>query len=472
MENKNIINQKIYDLKYDPDVILAFNGNKIENVVPKEGKVENGNFIVKTRTKKTISGNYDISVPNSNRDIIYPGALLLANRKLIDNIPDPLFVDRTELKYFIDLPGMENCSFTALAEYDNVINAKEALVNKWIKEYGGKAKIPANMQLQSCVAKDNKQLLLKLGCDISFLQNKLGIDLTSKSAEEKTTYIFQFKQIFYTLSAKMPQDPADVFADTVTWEHLSNKGVGNEAPPVFVRNVAYGREVYIKIESDLDEDDLAIALNGVFTAEKVKGTLDNLSVESKKKLSKTTYTLVALGGSPVVLKGLLTDMDVQKMNEVIFETVDLMSDNPPVPLNYTFAFLKDGKTALISGSSEYTEEKTEMFQSGTLDLEHTGAYIAKFNISWQEIEFDDQGKECPKTVTWDQNEKNKTAKYTTTIALNGNVRNINIKAQGKTGLVWDQWRTSVDKKNLPLVPHRKVKIWGTTLNQKGSVEEG
>lgn len=471
MENKNIINQNIYGLEYDPNVILAFNGNKIENVVPKEGKVENGNFIVKTRTRKKISGNYDIAVPNSNRDIVYPGALLLANRKLVDNIPDPLFVDRTELEYSIDLPGMEECSCTALAEYDDVTNARESLVNQWINEHGGKAKIPANMQLQSCIAKDNKQLLLKLGCDISFLQNKLGLDLSSSNTSEKTIYIFQFKQLFYTLSAKMPQNPADVFADTVTWEHLSSKGVGNEAPPVFVRNVAYGREVYVKVESDLSEDELTIALNGTFTSEKVNGTLDNLSVESKKKLSQTTYTLIALGGSPVVLKGMLADMDIQKMNKAIFETVDLTSDNPPVPLNYTFAFLKDGKTALISGSSEYTEEKTEMFQSGILDLEHTGAYIAKFYISWQEIKFDEDGNEFFEEVKWDQSGNNKTAKYTTTIALNGNVRNINIKACGKTGLVWDQWRTSIDKKNLPLVPYRKVKIWGTTLNQKGRVEE-
>ena len=76
----------------------------------------------------------------------------------------------------------------------------------------------------------------------------------------------------------------------------------------------------------------------------------------------------------------------------------------------------------------------------------------------------------PNKCGWSDNGKNKTAPYETVLSLKGNTRNINIKVEGKTGLVWDPWRTSVDKTNLAMVPSREVYISGTTLNQKGSVK--
>ena len=81
---------------------------------------------------------------------------------------------------------------------------------------------------------------------------------------------------------------------------------------------------------------------------------------------------------------------------------------------------------------------------------------------------DEDGKEKTATREWPENGKHKTASFDTRIALGGNVRRINVKAEGATGLVWEPWRTSLDKKDLALGPHIHVKIWGTTLSQKSS----
>ena len=96
-------------------------------------------------------------------------------------------------------------------------------------------------------------------------------------------------------------------------------------------------------------------------------------------------------------------------------------------------------------------------------------YVARFTVSWQEITgYDEDGKEETVTKEWPENGHHKTCSFDTRKALGGNVRRINVKAEGATGLVWEPWRTSLDKKDLALGPHIHVKIWGTTLSQKSS----
>lgn len=57
------------------------------------------------------------------------------------------------------------------------------------------------------------------------------------------------------------------------------------------------------------------------------------------------------------------------------------------------------------------------------------------------------------------------------IPFGGNVRKINLKGQGATGLVWDPWHTPFDRTNMPLVPKMSLELTGTTLNQKATYKE-
>jgi thiol-activated cytolysin len=118
----------------------------------------------------------------------------------------------------------------------------------------------------------------------------------------------------------------------------------------------------------------------------------------------------------------------------------------------------------VYGKTEYIVEKTKRYTGGELRLDHTGAYVAKFYISWDEINYAN-GSKTIKHVNWGDNGKALTSHYATPIPLRGNVRNINIMEQGKKGLVWEMWRISGNKVGLALVPLRTVHIGGTTLHQ-------
>ncbi|XDF78911.1 thiol-activated cytolysin C-terminal domain-containing protein [Aliivibrio fischeri] len=98
-----------------------------------------------------------------------------------------------------------------------------------------------------------------------------------------------------------------------------------------------------------------------------------------------------------------------------------------------------------------------------MNLKLDGAYVAKFTVEWDEIYFDDKGKEKSTRKYWDGNGVERTSLYTTVIPLKANSKNIHIMAQGATGLLWEPWRTSFNKFHIPLVKNRSVALWGQHL---------
>ncbi|MDO9002970.1 MAG: thiol-activated cytolysin family protein [Aquabacterium sp.] len=468
--NRDVINQKIAALAYDPKTVMVFNGTKIANVeVPAEDKFEGATYVVMTREKCSYEGNFDVAVPSSYDDVTYPGALLLASNDLLDGRPQELAAERTPLEITMNLPGCDDLSFHVAPSFKAVQEGINAKLAKWFDTHGGKWEIPANFQYSSSLVYDENELALKFGCDISYMSQKLGIDFSETKSEKKSVYIVRFKQIFYMASAERPPKPADVFGEGTTWDDLARAGVSDRHPPLFVKNVQYGRQIYVKFESTLSSTDLEATVKAVCNKDGL--TVDmHASVEAKARFDSIDVNLVALGGAATAFKDLHLGSldDIKKINDVIWANTTLSRDNPAEPLNYYTVYLKDGAPGLVSGKTEYIAEKTERYAGGELRLEHHGGYVAKFSVSWDEVGYVNGVKQT-KSINWGGNGHNVTAPYATTIPLNGNVRNLSIKAEGCTGLAWEWWRTSGHQVGLPMVPRRVVSIGGTTLHQTFSM---
>lgn len=471
MDNHQRINEQIYSLDYDPREILKFNGSKISNYTPKTGVKDGNTYLVVTRELHDVKGDFDVAVASGNQDVTYPGALILANSDLADGKAQRLSAARNPMKLTLNLPGMEdrNSEIVEKPDYGNVLSAMDRIMNRWFEGNKGKYEIPSNMSYKSSMVYDEKQLQITFGCSAEELANKLGIDFSMVKSGKKSVYLVQYKQIFYSASVAGPEHPADVFADNVTWENLKSMGVDNQNPPAYISNVLYGRQIYVKFESDCSAEQMEAALKAAVNIKGVKMEPD-IKAKYDNVYKSIQCSLVAIGGTSKNYEGVFGSEDTQTaINAIIFENTQLSPSNLASPLSYKVVFLKDNKTANFYGMTQYVTEKVEEFRSGLLKLEHTGAYVARFYIYWEEIiGYDEKGKAIVESKGWQENGKNKTARYTSEIALGGNVRNISIKAEGKTGLVWEPWRTSLERKNLAMVPERKVSISGTTLSQKGS----
>lgn len=107
----------------------------------------------------------------------------------------------------------------------------------------------------------------------------------------------------------------------------------------------------------------------------------------------------------------------------------------------------------------------------TLTIQHSGAYIARYSISWEEVTVDKNGQSVVRSRSWEENGRNQTAGSILNLPIKSNMRNLRIKIEKRTGLIWNRWQTIYDNRPILAQPHRKITHWGTTLNSKVSDDD-
>ncbi len=463
----NDIDKNIYGLSYNPDKILSSKGESIDSFVPAEGFDTPNKYIVVKREKKSISDSTaDISIIDSINDRTYPGAIQLANRNLVENKPDIISCKRKPITISVDLPGMsDDGSKVVNSPTYSTINASiNSLLDTWNTEYSSKYTIPTRMSYTDAMVYSKSQLSTMFGCNLKILDKALNIDFNSIFKGEKQTMVVAYKQIFYTVSVDAPEKPSDVFGDNVSFEELALKGVNNENPPAYVSNVAYGRTIYVKLETTSKSANVKAAFKALISNQDISG-----NTEYEDILDQSSFTATVLGGGAEEHNKVITK-DFNEIRNIIQNNSVYSPKNPGYPISYTSTFLKDNRIATVNNKTDYIETTATEYTNGKIVLDHSGAYVAQFEVTWDEVSYDKDGNEIIEHKAWSGNDRDKTAHFNTEIYLKGNTRNICVKAWECTGLAWEWWRQVIDAQNIPLVKERTFSIWGTTLYPKKSVE--
>ena len=455
------LNKYLFGLNYDKTNILTRRGEAIENYTNTSTKQQGNEFVVVEKVKKNLSnGSADVAI-NGNGDI-FLGALFKANQDLLENKPQQISLDRSKGRISVDLPGMVggdsyvDANPTASGMQEGV----NTLLNRWHEKYAAKNPAPARMQYESTSAYSMNQLKAKFGSDFEKVGVNLKIDFEAVNKGEKQVEVVDFKQIYYTANFDAPKNPSDVFAPGVTVDQLKARGIDGKTPPVYVSSVSYGRQMYVKFETTSKSTELKAAINAV-----IKGVPIKPESEWARVLKNTTVTVSIVGGNADGAARVVTGT-VEDLKKLIQEGATFSTQNPAVPISYKTAFLKDNQVATIQSNTDYIETKVTSYKNGYLKLQHKGAYIARYYVYWDEVTYDKDGVESIRSRQWEDNGKNRTAGFQTELQFRGNVRNIRVKIQEKTGLVWEPWRTVYNRTDLPLVQKRTIVNSGTTLRPK------
>ena len=455
------LNNYLFGLNYDKTNILTRRGEAIENYTNTSTKQQGSEFVVVEKVKKNLSsGHADVAI-NGNGDI-FLGALFKANQDLLENKPQQISLDRSKGRISVDLPGMVggdsyvDANPTASGMQEGV----NTLLNRWHEKYAAKNPAPARMQYESTSAYSMNQLKAKFGSDFEKVGVNLKIDFEAVNKGEKQVEVVDFKQIYYTANFDAPKNPSDVFAQGVTVDQLKARGIDEKTPPVYVSSVSYGRQMYVKFETTSKSTELKAAINAV-----IKGVPIKPESEWARVLKNTTVTVSIVGGNADGAAHVVTGT-VEDLKKLIQEGATFSTQNPAVPISYKTAFLKDNQVATIQSNTDYIETKVTSYKNGYLNLQHKGAYIARYYVYWNEVTYDKDGVESIRSRQWEDNGKNRTAGFQTELQFKGNVRNVRVKIQEKTGLVWEPWRTVYNRTDLPLVQKRTIINSGTTLRPK------
>ena len=455
------LNNYLFGLNYDKTNILTRRGEAIENYTNTSTKQQGNEFVVVEKVKKNLSnGSADVAI-NGNGDI-FLGALFKANQDLLENKPQQISLDRSKGRISVDLPGMvgEDSYVDANPTASGMQEGVNTLLNRWHEKYAAKNPAPARMQYESTSAYSMNQLKAKFGSDFEKVGVNLKIDFEAVNKGEKQVEVVDFKQIYYTANFDAPKNPSDVFAPGVTVDQLKARGIDDKTPPVYVSSVSYGRQMYVKFETTSKSTELKAAINAV-----IKGVPIKPESEWARVLKNTTVTVSIVGGNADGAARVVTGT-VEDLKKLIQEGATFSTQNPAVPISYKTAFLKDNQVATIQSNTDYIETKVTSYKNGYLNLQHKGAYIARYYVYWDEVTYDKDGVESIRSRQWEDNGKNRTAGFQTELQFKGNVRNIRVKIQEKTGLVWEPWRTVYNRTDLPLVQKRTIINSGTTLRPK------
>lgn len=455
------LNNYLFGLNYDKLNILTRKGEALENYTNTSTKQQGNEFVVVEKVKKNLSnGSADVAM-NGNGDI-FLGALFKANQDLLENKPQQISLDRSKGRISVDLPGMVggDSYVDATPTASGMQEGVNTLLNRWHEKYAAKNPAPARMQYESTSAYSMNQLKAKFGSDFEKVGVNLKIDFEAVNKGEKQVEVVDFKQIYYTANFDAPKNPSDVFAPGVTVDQLKARGIDDKTPPVYVSSVSYGRQMYVKFETTSKSTELKAAINAV-----IKGVPIKPESEWARVLKDTTVTVSIVGGNADGAARVVTGT-VEDLKKLIQEGATFSTQNPAVPISYKTAFLKDNQVATIQSNTDYIETKVTSYKNGFLNLQHKGAYIARYYVYWDEVTYDKDGIESIRSRQWEDNGKSRTAGFQTELQFRGNVRNIRVKIQEKTGLVWEPWRTVYNRTDLPLVQKRTIINSGTTIRPK------
>ena len=455
------LNKYLFGLNYDKTNILTRRGEAIENYTNTSTKQQGNEFVVVEKVKKNLSsGHADVAI-NGNGDI-FLGALFKANQDLLENKPQQISLDRSKGRISVDLPGMVggDSYVDANPTVSGMQEGVNTLLNRWHEKYAAKNPAPARMQYESTSAYSMNQLKAKFGSDFEKVGVNLKIDFEAVNKGEKQIEVVDFKQVYYTANFDAPKNPSDVFASGVTVDQLKARGIDENTPPVYVSSVSYGRQMYVKFETTSKSTELKAAINAV-----IKGVPIKAESEWARVLKNTKVTVSIVGGN-ADRAGRVVTGTVEDLKNLIQEGATFSTQNPAVPISYKTAFLKDNQVATIQSNTDYIETKVTSYKNGYLNLHHKGAYIARYYVYWDEVTYDKDGVESIRSRQWEHNGQNRTAGFQTEIQFRGNVRNIRVKIQEKTGLVWEPWRTVYNRTDLPLVQKRTIINSGTTIRPK------
>lgn len=458
--NSDYIDDKIYGLSYNSDEILTRNGESVQNFTPAEGFQNGSKYVVLKREKKHISDyTSDISIIDSINDRTYPGAIQLVNKNLLDNKPNIIACERKPITLSVDLPGMSDDGIKVVNSptYSTINAGINSLLETWNSKYSSRYSIPTRMSYSDIMVYSKSQLSSTFGGDFQALSNGLNIDYDSIYKGEKQTMIVAFKQIFYTVNVDTPNRPSDLFADKITWDTLAAKGINNQNPPAYVSSVSYGRTIYLKLETTSKSTNVKAAFKALIENQGVSS-----NAEYQNILNQSSFTAIVLGGGAQEHNKIISS-DFNEIRNVIKNNSVYSPQNPGYPISYVTTFLKDNSIACVNNKTDYIETTATEYTDGKIILDHRGAYVARFEVNWDEVNYDKNGNEVIEHKSWSDNNKDKTAHFNTEIYLKGNSRNISVKAKECTGLAWDWWRTIIDDKNVSLDKEKTYSISGTTL---------
>lgn len=455
------IDAYIDSLKYDPRSILSVRLDGSTEALPGRDP-QRESVIICTNTKKGLEKDLnDVTVLTPISGIVYPGALVRANRSLAEGKPEAISLPRAPITFRVDLPGIGAKGTRVIDNPSNssVQAALDETLEQWNKTavaqgYTNAAR--STLSIQKAYSKE--QLALALGFSSKWGDNEITSNLNTKKNSRSSTTVALFKQVFYTVSVDVAARPSQVFAPDVSLDDVKRQ-ISDTEPPGYVKSIDYGRIIMVRMDTNSSETEVDV--EGTLRYVTAGGT--EIDGDTKNKYQRiadnSKFTILTIGGNAKSATQAIGSDAFKKIFATIKSGATYSRNNPGYPIAYSVSFLRDNRFATMAFSTDYVDTECKEYNNGYVKLQHAGAYVARWSLDWKEKGADGNG-----VVDRHWESGHQTAGWVETRNLPGDAYNVHIKAEAATGLVWNPWGEAINiVENGPT--NKCYRITGTTLSR-------
>lgn len=356
-ENYKEIADYFKSLEYDEETVLnssAVSGQQTRDYIVRgaDGSVK---IVHQERVKDTESFD-TFSVMNAAKNVIYPGALLVADKYLLAGNPTPIDLDRSKLKLTIPNAKTEDGEdITIVVDPTNYSDVEKG-IKKITDGFKKGADFPAQISTRIEKVESEEQIKAKLHLSQKVL-GEMSLDAEALYENKAQACMIDISQVFYTVVADKCKGAA-LFADDVTVDDVMDE-IDDNNPAVMVSTVDYGRKIIACIQTNDTSFDLKAAIEGSGFGGKVEGKAE---AEYKSKLAKCSLKVFVLGGSSAKGGEFLT-MNIDELLKAAQATTGY--DEYALPINYSTRFAKSGRVA----TSNYLGDKWRTVTTENLTAE-------------------------------------------------------------------------------------------------------
>ena len=286
---------------------------------------------------------------NPNADVLWPGSLV-QGKSMAGGILDPVPVKRAPGTITLTLASGGGGPFFKKMDEPSLSAATQAQ-NEILAAYTGKTPAKFSYSFQSIYS--SEQLAVAVDANVEGTNWSAAAALSVDKKDEKSRFLIQFSQEYFTMAFDAPQGAAGVFAKGVTAQDLEPYAAAGN-PPVYVSGVTYGRIFYILFESKASSLDLEAAVKGSYSGPSVSAA-GSASASWKKVINESTVKAYGLGGNAeLAINAVTGEGQFEKIRTFLVSGANFDKDNPGVPISYTIRHLTDASQVKLALTTEYT----------------------------------------------------------------------------------------------------------------------
>lgn len=276
----------------------------------------------------------EIYVRGSGYENIYPGAILFVDSDITSGSPNPLGrIPRSKISIYGDFLAGGNPSQSNIDPNNSDVRmAINNIMHTLLSD--SRYDAPGAQRPRTKIHTSQKSLMMDLGVDSSFAGCNVNVRASATSSEQSFIQATTLDQDYFTIRLKddWHQDPASLFADSVTWDDLKSE-IGNKAIAI-VTSVTYGRTFsYMKEYS---------ARQFTFdSSQKVSGYGQSASA-SQSLAESSSYTndeIFNLGGTSLTISALRGKSTQHELEEAMADNMRFSHANQGVVTKYTIQLI-------------------------------------------------------------------------------------------------------------------------------------